>query len=130
MHPSPVESDAATAVNLTRAATIFDGIANAWIAQVRRAMGVPERAAQDIERELLRLRARLDRLYPEYQQVFGGLLLEHIGREHVRSVLAALRAEPVQEYFRATPRMDAELQEILIDLAQRMSLAARKARGV
>jgi hypothetical protein len=122
----PAENHAALAVQLTRAATIFDGIANGLTAQVRHAMGVTKRADPDLEQELLRLRARLDELYPEYRQLFGGLLLDHIGREHVPSVLAALGAEPVQEYFRAVPRMDAELQSLLIDLAQRMSRAARQ----
>lgn len=126
MSTSPIGSDAAAAVNLTRAAILFDGLANGLIDQVRRAMSVPGGAAHDIERELLRLRARLDGLYPEYQQLFGGLLLEHIGREHVPSVLAALQAEPVQAYFRAAPRMNAELQALLIELARRMSRAARK----
>ena len=125
--PTPlIENHAAQAVQLTRAATIFDGIANGLIAQVRRAAGVPERAAPAIEQELGRLRAQLDELYPEYQQLFGGLLLDHIGREHAPSVLAALRAEPIQEYFRAVPRMDAELQSLLVELAQRMSRAVRQ----
>lgn len=124
MHTPPVENHAAVAVRLTRAATIFDGIANGLITQVRCAMGVSERADPDIQRELVRLRARLDELYPEYQQIFGRLLLEHIGQEHAPSVLMALRAEPIQEYFRAAPRMDADLQRLLVELAQRMSRAA------
>ena len=125
MHTLPVDGHAALAVQLTRAAAIFDAIANGLIAQVRRAAGLPERADPDTEQELIHLRARLDELYPEYQQLFGGLLLDHIGREHAPSVLAALRAEPIQEYFRAMPRMEDELRLLLIDLAQRMSRAAR-----
>jgi hypothetical protein len=124
MHTPLADNHAALAVQLTRAATIFDGIANGLIAQVRRAAGVPELADPETEQELARLRAQLDELYPEYQQLFGGLLLDHIGREHAPSVLAALHAEPIQEYFRAVPRMHAELQSLLVELAQRMSRAA------
>jgi hypothetical protein len=127
MHASSVESHAALAVQLTRAATVFDGIANGLINTLRHALGVPEKARADIERELLRLRARLDGLYPEYQELFGGLLLEHIGPRHAASVLAALCSEPIQEYFRAAPRVDAELQALLVELGERMSRVAREA---
>lgn len=128
MHASPIESQASVAVQLTRAATVFDGIANGLIATLRSAIGgTPERARPDIEGELLRIRARLDGLYPEFQQLFGGLLLEHVGRQHAPSVLAALRSEPAQEYFRVAPRIDAELQALLLDLGQRMSRVAREA---
>lgn len=128
MHAPSIESHASLAVQLTRAATVFDGIANGLIATLRSAMGgAPERARPDIERELLRIKARLDGLYPEFQQLFGGLLLEHVGRQHAPSVLAALHTEPAQEFFRAAPRIDAELQELLLELGQRMSRVAREA---
>lgn len=124
MNTPSLENAAILTVQLTRAAGIFDGLANALIAQMRRAMAVPLIARVEVERELTRLRARLDGFFPEYQQLFGGLLLGHIGPEHTASVLAALRNEVVQEYFRAVPRMDLELQGILVDLARRMSRAA------
>jgi len=127
MNSVSIQSAAITAVQLTRAATIFDRIANGLVERVRQALGVPDRLDEDIEQELVGLRAELDEFFPEYQQLFGGLLLEHIGREHAPSVLAALSGEAIQRYFRAAPEIDAELQALFAELVRQMSLAAREA---
>jgi hypothetical protein len=119
-----------TLLQLTRAAALFDQIADGLIAGVRRAMSVPSPADPDIEQEFAFLRGSLDAFFPEFRQLFGGLVLKYVGEEHLPGVLDALRSELAQRYLLAAPRIDAELQQHLGRLSQEMLLAAQAALGL
>lgn len=112
-------------VQITRAAVMFDQIADGLIAGVRHAMGVPPSADLEVEQEFAFLRASLDRFLPEFRQLYGGLLVKHLGWEHVPQVLEALDAELAQRYLCAAQGIEAELQQHLGRLSQDMLLAAQ-----
>lgn len=106
---------AATAVRVTRAAALFDRLLATLLAHAAEAAPAPEQAE---------LRERLDAFFPEFRQLYGGLLVKHIGARSLPSVLAALDAEAVQVYFRALQAMEPELLEGLQLLTQRMTIVA------
>ena len=70
------------------------------------------------------LRERLDAFFPEFRQLYGGLLVKHIGPERLPEVLAALDDEAVQLYFRALQAMEPELVGGLQSLSKRMAVVA------
>jgi hypothetical protein len=119
----------ATVVQLTRAAVIFDQIADNLIAGVRQAMGVPATADPEIEQEFAFLRGALDEFFPEFRQLFGGLVIKHVGEQHVPALIEGLGSELAQRYLQAAPRIEAELQQHLGRLSQRMLLAAQASLG-
>jgi hypothetical protein len=112
-------------VEITRAATLFDRIADDLIAGVRHAMGVPPRAEVEVEEEFAFLRASLNEFLPEFRQLYGGLLVKHLGWEQLPEVLEGLESELAQRYLRAVQGIEAELQQHLGRLSQEMLLAAQ-----
>jgi hypothetical protein len=118
---------AATLVQLTRAASIFDRVADGLVARVRGAMAVPEQADADIEQEFTALRAKLDAFFPEFRELFAGLLVRHVGEEELPLVLSGLSSEVAQRYFRATGKIEADMQLQLVELSQRMGVALQNA---
>lgn len=112
-------------VQITRAASIFDRIADDLIAGVRHAMGVPLRADVEVEEEFAFLRASLNEFLPEFRQLYGGLLVKHLGWEQVPEVLEGLESEVAQRYLGAVQGIEAELQQHLGRLSQEMLLAAQ-----
>jgi hypothetical protein len=108
-----------TLVQLTRAAVIFDQIADNLIAGVRQAMGVPAPAEPEVEQEFAFLRGSLDEFFPEFRELFGGLVVKYVGQEQL-----------AQRYLRAAHGIDAELQQHLGRLSQQMLLAAQASLGL
>jgi hypothetical protein len=115
----------AALVEITRAATLFDQIADDLIAGVRHAMGVPPSAEVEVEEEFAFLRASLDEFLPEFRALYGGLLVKHLGWELVPDVLEGLESELAQRYLCAVQGIEAELQQHLGRLSQEMLLAAQ-----
>lgn len=119
-------SAAEAAVQVTRAAPLFDRLADNLVSQVdanlpSQGPGLPpERGSQ-----LASLREQLDGFFPEFRQLYGGLLLKHIGEERAPVVLAALSDETIQVYFRALKAMEPELIGGLQRLHERMAFAAQ-----
>ena len=117
---------AEAAVQVTRAAALFDRLADNLIEQLRERLERREIDPASRHAQLRQLRERLDGFFPEFRQLYGGLLVKHLGLESGR-VLAALQGEPAQLYFRAVQAMQGELQGALECLCDRMSLAAQLA---
>ena len=121
---------ARTLVQVTQAARVFDRLVETLLTQLR-ASGVASGAREvtlgrdgtlDLAAaEIMGARERMDGLYPEFQQLYGSLLLEHLGAEHAPEVLRALRSEPIQRYFRARRQMEQALVEGMNALSQKLS---------
>jgi hypothetical protein len=120
---------AEAAVQVTRAAALFDRLAENLIEQLSARLLRREPDAEWRQAQLRQLRERLDAFFPEFRQLYGGLLIKHLGQESAR-VIAALQEESAQQYFRAVQAMQAELQGGLERLCDRMSLAAQLATPV
>jgi hypothetical protein len=120
---------AEAAVQVTRAAALFDRLAENLIEQLSTRLQRREQDADSLQAQLRQLRERLDAFFPEFRQLYGGLLVKHLGLESAR-VIAALQEESAQQYFRAVQAMQAELQGGLERLCDRMSLAAQLAAPV
>src|SRR5262245_63508903 len=89
---------AAAAVRVTRAAALFDRLIATLLAQPLPSDASGSELAPAAQMEL---RERLDAFFPEFRQLYGGLLVKHIGARCLPSVLAALDSEAVQIYFKA-----------------------------
>jgi hypothetical protein len=117
---------AEAAVQVTRAAPLFDRLADTLVARIReRLEGRWESDTGSTLAELRALRERLDAFFPEFRMLYGGLLVKHLGPEQAPHVIAALEEDSVQRYFRALQDMQAELLGGLERLADRMALAAQ-----
>jgi hypothetical protein len=123
--------DAAKAlVQVTHAARVFDRLVDSLIGQLRASQRVP--ASREVtvghdgtldisDDEFVSVRERMDALYPEFQRLYGSLLLEQLGPEHAEEVLMALRSEPIQRYFRARRQMEQALLEGMGALSHKLS---------
>lgn len=121
-----IVATAETAVQVTRAAPLFDRLADTMLARVEDRLQCREQNDESLRGQALRaLRERLDAFYPEFRQLYGELLLEHLGAEQAPGVLAALEHDSVQHYFRALHEMQSELWGGLERLAERMALAVQ-----
>jgi hypothetical protein len=126
-----IHAVADAAVQITRAAPLFDRLADHLVAQLQDSCE-PEDAAQQLAQrsDLRGLRERLDAFFPEFRRLYGSLLIKHLGPERAPQVIAALSDDSVQLYFRALQAMEGELQGALERLGERMVFAARaEARG-
>jgi len=112
-------------VVITRATVMFDQIADGLIAGVRHAMGVPVHADDEVEQEFAFLRTSLDEFFPEFEQLYGGLLVKHLGWEHVPELLETLGSDLAQRYLGAAQGIEEELRQHLGRLSQEMLLAAQ-----
>jgi len=118
---------ASTVAELCNCAAIFDRVAGGLMVEVRKAMNVPEQADADVEEEFSSLRAEFDAFLPEFQTLFTGLLIQHIGQAQLPEVLATLGTEGGQRYLQAAHRIEAELEQFLAPLSQKMCIVARRA---
>jgi hypothetical protein len=122
------QTTAATAVRVTRAAALFDRLVATLLAHLDAdaqdpAAQVP--AAQDAGAGgQAELRERLDAFFPEFRQLYGSLLVKHIGAKWLPGVLEVLCSEAVQVYFRALQAMEPELIGGLQQLTKRMAVVA------
>lgn len=123
-----LQTTAATAVRVTRAAALFDRLVATLLAHVDPAEQDPaatEAAAQDPSAGgQAELRERLDAFFPEFRQLYGSLLVKHIGAQWLPGVLEVLRSDAVQVYFRALQAMEPELIGGLQKLTKRMAVVA------
>ena len=108
-------------MRVTRAAALFDRLIATLLAQVEPGSAPSPDAPRFTETEL---RERLDAFFPEFRQLYGGLLVKHIGTPCLPGVLAALESESVQIYFRALQAMEPELIGGLQNLTRRMAVVA------
>ena len=116
---------ARTAVQITRAAPLFDQLVNVLLPH-RHDEIAGWSAAEGGKRdptaaELSALRERLDGYFPEFSRLYLTLLRQHLG-PNLPVVLAALSNEFVQTYFRALASMEPELISALQKLADKMAL--------
>lgn len=112
MNPSHEETLQTRAVRLSCATLRFERIADDLVFSVRRAMGVPDRAEPEVEQEFAALRASLDEFYPEFTQLFAGLLSRYLGSA-APVVIASLESEPVQAYLQVADAIDADVHASL-----------------
>jgi hypothetical protein len=115
-----VADAAKTLVQVTQAARVFDRLVETLLSQARssqvasgsREVTLGHDGTLDIvDAELVAVRERMDALYPEFQRLYGDLLVQYVGTEHVNEVLQALCSEPIQRYFRARRQMEQALVE-------------------
>jgi len=126
MKTTNIHATAEAAVQVTRAAPLFDRLADTLVARTGdRIQNRQESAGVSKHAELRALRERLDAFFPEFRLLYGSLLVKHLGTEQAPRVLAALEDDSVQRYFRALQDMQAELFGGLERLADRMALAAQ-----
>ena len=124
METTNIVATAEAAVQLTRAAPLFESLAETMVARVEGRLQSSAREDEPLRAQVLRaLRERLDTFYPEFRMLYGGLLVKHLGAEQAPRVLAALEDDSVQDYFRALHEMQSELWGGLECLADRMALA-------
>ena len=91
------QTTAAAAVRVTRAAALFDRLVATLLAHLDPAAQDPAApegpGAQDSGGgDQAELRERLDAFFPEFRQLYGSLLLKHIGPSWLPEVLEALRS--------------------------------------
>jgi hypothetical protein len=129
---------ARTLAQVTHAARVFDRLVDSLIEQLRSSQ--PEPFSREValgqdgtlaisNANLVAARERMDALYPEFQQLYGGLLLQHLGQEHVDEVLQLLRSEPMQHFFRARRQMEQALVDGMGALSQKLSDAMYQSRA-
>jgi hypothetical protein len=124
-------ADAAkTLVQVTQAARVFDRLVETLLAPLQASPAISGSREVTLGRDgtldladahLVAVRERMDSLYPEFQQLYGSLLLQYVGAEHVPEVLQALRSEPIQRYFRARRQMEPALIDGMNALSQKLS---------
>ena len=85
-------------------------------------MGVPDRAEPEVEQEFAALRATFDEFYPEFTQLFAGVLSRYLGAA-APVVISSLESEPVQAYLQVADAIDAEVNASLRSFAARISEA-------
>ena len=110
------------AVRLTHATKLFDATAEHLLWRLRVAMYIPSVADESTEREFLRLREKLDDYFPEFRELFGGLLVERLGA-HAADVLRGLAGEELQLYFQASDRIRRDVEAGLNELSRAMQAA-------
>jgi len=129
---------ARTLVQVTQAARVFDRLVESLIEQQRATAAQPysrevtlgqDGTLEIADGDFVAARERMDALYPEFQELYGGLLFEYLGREHVDEVLQLLRSEPMQRYFRARRQMEQDLVLGMGALSQKLSDAMYQSRA-
>jgi hypothetical protein len=109
-----------TAIQITRAAPLFDRLAGA-VLEHRATLATQQRAGgSDCSgSEPHVLRERLDWFFPKFRDLYFNLLRQHVGSD-LPEVLAALNDEPIQRYLRALESMQPALLHCLEQLGQEM----------
>jgi hypothetical protein len=116
------DTSARTAVQITRAAPLFDRLAEAVI-EHHASLEASQRGAALGSRANARLdalRERLDWFFPQFRDLYFTLLHQHIGPD-LPAVLHALNDESVQRYLRALEAMRPSLLRALQQLGREMS---------
>lgn len=120
MNPD-IEGAARAAVQITRAAPLFDQLVDMLLTQAALASDAGHPLHDAARQAHLRAaREQLDAHYPEFQRLYYELLHKHLDRQ-LPAVLAALNSELVQTYFKAQKAMEAELIDELQRLAEKMA---------
>jgi hypothetical protein len=115
------DSAACAAVQITRAAPLFDQLVDVLLSHAALA-GYSSNTADGAARQA-RLRAtreRLDAYYSDFQTLYFDLLSKHLG-EQLPAVLDALSNDLVQAYLKAQKSMEHELIGDLQRLAEKMA---------
>ena len=113
-------------VQVTRAAPLFDRLAAAVAERVNPRAFVDDSSGGASGLSVDDTREQLDCLFPEFQELYGRLLVKYLGDENVARVLRALRDPFVQRYFQALKAMETELRTGLQVLEGNMvAIAAR-----
>lgn len=113
MNQTSRETLEARAVRLTRAAPLFDSVADQLIISVRRAMGVPDQAEPEVEGEFAALRETFNQQFlPEFSKMYATLLLQQLGSA-TSVVLRALEGAPAQAYLGVAQQIEADVNTAL-----------------
>jgi hypothetical protein len=111
---------AQTAVQITRAAPLFDRLADAV---VEHHSSLPTHRIADgaicSGSAQTTLRERLDWFFPKFRDLYFNLLQQHVGSE-LSEVLTALSDETIQRYLRALESMQPALLHCLEQLGEEM----------
>jgi hypothetical protein len=121
--------DPATVARLSHALPLFERAADSLVLQLRKALDVPAQAEDDVEQEFAAVRRQLDDYRPEFEALFSGLLVQHLGAEHLPAVLAALEQAAAQHYLRQAPALEVALRAELERLHQAMTALAQQLIG-
>jgi|SRR6185295_19792627 len=118
------EPCAQTAIQITRAAPLFDRLAH-QVVEHRVSLELSQRGTPGGSRANVQvdaLRERLDWFFPQFRDLYFNLLRQHIGPD-LPAVLRALNDESVQRYLRALEAMRPALLHALLQLGQQMSIS-------
>jgi hypothetical protein len=114
------DPSARTAIQITRAAPLFDRLAEA-VVEHRSSLEASQRGQGSAAPPQLHvLRERLDWFFPQFRDLYLNLLRQHIGPD-LPAVLRALNDESVQRYLRALQAMQPALSHALQQLGREMS---------
>jgi hypothetical protein len=112
-----------TAIQITRAAPLFDRLAGA-VVEHRSTLSKHRMAAgsarNESEHDLLR--ERLDWFFPKFRDLYFNLLRQHVGAD-LPEILAVLSDERIQQYLRALESMQPALLHCLEQLGREMVAA-------
>jgi hypothetical protein len=115
-----VDISAHSAIQITRAAPLFDRLAGAVVehcsslSRHRIAAGL---TCSESDHDLLR--ERLDWFFPKFRDLYFNLLRQHVGAD-LSEVLAVLSDERIQRYLRALESMQPALLHCLEQLGREM----------
>ncbi|MEO8185114.1 MAG: hypothetical protein ABI895_40425, partial [Deltaproteobacteria bacterium] len=112
---------------LCHSGAIFSCAVDGVIVKVRKAMNVPDQADADVEAEFRALRADFEPLRPEFDELFARLLRQQIGAARLSQLLAQLGGEVEQRFLRAVGSIDAEFEQLLESLSQKLTIVAQQA---
>ena len=114
-------------IELTHARLLFEAEIDRLTSLIRRQVLVPDLADADVEEEFASLRADFCGHAPEFFELFARLLLEHLDRESLMTVLEALRSDGSPRYLRAAATMEQGLQDLLCGVEAAMDIAVGSA---
>ncbi|MEO8179416.1 MAG: hypothetical protein ABI895_11350 [Deltaproteobacteria bacterium] len=123
MDQTPQETFEARAVRLSQVAPAFARMADGMLRSWRRALGVPDHADPEVERELAALRTTFDeQCLPDFCRHYAALLTQHLGTTS-SVVLDALESEPAQDYLAVIERLETDLNVLLREYLPRVRAA-------
>src|SRR3569832_2372355 len=103
--------DPCTVTQRSQALPLFERATDRLLLLLRVALGVLVLVVVVVVRVFVAVRRQLEADYrPQFEALFSGLLVKHLGAEHLPAVLAALEHEAAQHYLRQAPAVDAALR--------------------
>lgn len=105
-------------MQLTGTDRAFDNMVDVLLAKIRHSFGVRTAAEEaevgpQLDQEIERIRGRMGQCRPDFQRMYGSLLLKHLGSENLEACAEALASPPMRRVFAATDAMAPELSQSL-----------------